>query len=91
MTVTSLCCILYTAAARFPPAIPPRTPSCCHTFLSSAVTLFSCTLPLQVEPQLPLQGVDPFSLPKDWLLVRPPRYEQLKKNLWVCAQHPLLY
>lgn len=40
-----------------------------------------------LEPQLPLIPMD-FHLPKEWLLVRLPRYEFLKKNFWVSKQRP---
>jgi len=39
------------------------------------------------EPLLP-EEPEPFLLPKVWLLARPPRYEHIKRNVWVSRMRP---
>lgn len=39
------------------------------------------------EPALPA-GHDHFYLPRDWLMARPPKYEPIKRNVWVSASRP---
>ncbi|KAJ9527214.1 hypothetical protein QJQ45_025473 [Haematococcus lacustris] len=40
-----------------------------------------------VEPLLPAAPQD-FMLPKPWLIVRPPRYEHIRRNVWLSRPRP---
>ncbi|EFJ47578.1 histone H3 Lys 36 methyltransferase/ASH1 [Volvox carteri f. nagariensis] len=41
----------------------------------------------QPEPLLPAQDQS-FALPRDWLVTRPPRYEPIRRNVWLSRNKP---
>ncbi len=42
---------------------------------------------LQPEPLLPSRE-QAFALPRDWLIGRPPRYEPVKRSMWLSRNKP---